>query len=111
MPGVLRWVLALAGFALGFTLVWFTLLSIPPALAAGLILAVLTHRWALRLEARGPAPWALERLAMRLAFRRGAVTPDELARAAGVPRTTAKEVLDGLEARGLARREGGRYRF
>ena len=92
MPGVLRWVLALAGFALGFTLVWFTLLSIPPALAAGLILAVLTHRWALWLEARGPAPWALERLAMRLAFRRGAVTPDELAR----------EVLKVL------RRKGGR---
>lgn len=111
MPATLRWALALTGFGLGFTLVWFTLFLWPPALAAGLALALVVDGWTRRLLGRGPSPWALERLAMQLAFRRGSVSPAELAEAAGVGETEAREVLDGLRARGLAREEGGRYRF
>ncbi len=111
MPEALRLALALAGFGLGFAPTWFTVYRLPPALLAGTAVAFLVYLWTRRLEARGPAPWALERLAMRLAFRRGSVSAEELAEAAGVERRAAEEVLDGLAGRGLARKEGDRYRF
>ncbi len=102
--------LALAGFGLFFAPLWFQFQSLPLALLGGILGAWLFYAWARRLLARGPAPWALERLALRLLYRRGSTDPAELARLGGIPEPQAREVLDGLVRRGLAQKERGRYR-
>ena len=53
---------------------------------------------------------ALERLAMREAWRRGGVLrPGDLS--AFLPEEEAERLLEGLAARGLCRKEGEGYRF
>ena len=110
MAGLLFLPLALAGFGLLFAMAWFHTHNLPLALVAGGLGAALFFTWARRALARGPSPWALEHLALRLLFRRGSVAPGELAELAGVPEARAREVLDELVHRGLAQEERGRYR-
>ena len=111
MAALLLWVLALAGFTFGFAIVWFSFLNLSLALLFGLLAGGGVFLWVRRLAGEGPAPWALERLAMRLAARRGSVSAKELSQAAGIPEDRAREVLDGLRRRGLAERSGERYTF
>lgn len=102
--------LGLAGFGLFFAPVWFQSQSLPLALAAGGLGAWLFFAWARRVLAKGLSPWALRHLALRQLHRRGAIAPEELAGLAGVPEERAREVLDDLVRRGLARKERGRFR-
>ena len=111
MAALLLWIPAIAGFTLGFTLAWTALERPLPALALGFLAGGLVYSWVRRLAGAGPAPWALERLAMRLAARRGSVSAKELSEAAGIPEDRAREVLDELHQRGLAERSGERYTF
>ena len=110
MAGLLFLPLGLAGFGLFFAPVWFQSQNLPLALAAGGLGAAVFYAWARRILTRGLTPWALEHLALRQLHRRGSVEPGELAELAGVPETRAREVLDDLVRRGLARKERGRYR-
>ncbi len=107
----LRLALALTGFGLGFSLMWFSVLALLPSVLAGAASFALVWVWGQRIETAGPSRAALERLAMHLAFRKGSVSADELASVSGKTLAEAREVLDELAERGLAQEEDGRYRF
>ncbi|TBH16052.1 hypothetical protein [Thermus thermamylovorans] len=78
------------------------------ALAALLYLGLL--RWQGGLLRRGPSRAALERLAMREAWRRGGfLRPEDLL--PFLSEAEARALLEGLAARGLCRREGEGFRF
>jgi len=102
---------SLVGFTLGFSLVWFVTLNPLWGFLAGALGAFFVFAWVRRLSQSGLAPWALERLAMRLAAHRGATDAQALSKAAGIPEDKAEEVLDGLFRRGILQKEGGRYRY
>ncbi len=95
--------LVLAGFR--FTGVgWVLALGLAGLLYGGVA------RWQERVLRRGPSRPALERLAMKEAWRRGGyLLPHHLS--PFLPEEEARELLEGLRERGLCRREGEGYRF
>ncbi len=111
MVHLLYGTLALAGFGFAFALTWFLSFNLLLSLLVGLLGAGCIHRWSRRLHARGPAKEALSHLALRQLYRRGGVTAAELANLSGVGEEIAREVLDGLVRRGLARKDRERYRL
>lgn len=109
-----RHLLPLSGALALFLLFWATwrFTGWGMALALGLALSLYWGllRWQGRLLAKGPSPAALERLAMREAWRRGGfLLPQDLA--PFLPEAEARALLEALAARGLCRREGGGFRF
>ncbi|WP_243030917.1 hypothetical protein [Thermus altitudinis] len=67
-------------------------------------------RWQGRLLQRGPSQAALERLAMKEAWRKGGfLRPEDLK--AFLSPSEAERLLEGLVGRGLCRKEGEGYRF
>ncbi|WP_148230412.1 protein BatD [Marinithermus hydrothermalis] len=104
-------ILAASAAMLGFATLWFTSANLWASLGIGLALAGLVLRWHQRLVRQGLPPNARERLAMRLAWRRGGrITVDELAQA-GLNPHEARATLEALCARGLCRADGDGYRF
>ncbi|WP_234554198.1 hypothetical protein [Thermus caliditerrae] len=95
------WLLAVTRFAFwGFGL----------ALLGALLAYLGVERWQGGLLRRGPSPVALERLAMKEAWRRGGLLrPRDLA--PFLPEARARELLEGLAERGLCRRDGEGFRF
>lgn len=97
-----------------FLLLWAASRFAPWGLALAFLLAVGAYlgvgRWQGGVLGRGPSRAALERLAMKEAWRRGGVLrPEDLA--PYLPEAEAREVLEALAGRGLCRREGEGYRF
>lgn len=102
--------MALALFLLLFATFRFTGLGFFLALGGGALGYLGLARWQEGLLSRGPSLAALERLAMREAWRRGGVLrPGDLS--AFLPEEEAERLLEGLAARGLCRKEGEGYRF
>ncbi|BAW02694.1 uncharacterized protein TTMY_2331 [Thermus thermophilus] len=88
----------------------FTPLGFVLALLGGALGYLGLGRWQGRLLARGPSPQALERLAMKEAWRRGGLLrPQDLA--PFLPEAEARALLEGLAQRGFCRREGEGFRF
>jgi len=101
---------AAALFLLLFALSRFTGVGLLLALLGGALGYFGLGRWQRGLLAQGPSPQALERLAMREAWRRdGLLRPQDLA--PFLPEAEARALLEALEARGLCRREGEGFRF
>ncbi|MGC8968474.1 MAG: hypothetical protein ACP5JV_09235 [Thermus sp.] len=97
-------------FLLLFAALRFTGWGLFLALLGGALAYLGFGRWQGGLLARGPSPQALERLAMREAWRRGGVLrPQDLA--PFLPEAEARALLEGLAERGLCRREGEGFRF
>jgi len=101
---------ALALFLLLFAAFRFTGLGAFLALLASSLLYLGVASWQGRVLSGGPSRAALERLAMKEAWRRGGyLLPAHLA--PFLPEEEAKGLLEALAARGLCRREGEGYRF
>lgn len=97
-------------FLLLFAAFRFTGLGLFLALLGGALGYFRLGRWQGRLLAQGPSPQALERLAMKEAWRRGGLLrPQDLA--PFLPEAEARALLEGLAQRGLCRREGEGFRF
>ena len=108
MHGVL---LAVSAAILGFATTWFTSANPWASLGIALALAGVVLRWHQRLLRQGLGPSARERLAMRLAWRRGGrITPEDLAQA-GLDPHEAQATLEALHARGLCQPDGDEYRL
>ncbi|RIH90865.1 hypothetical protein Mterra_00089 [Calidithermus terrae] len=87
-----------------------------PSFAVSSLLALLagwlTLRWNLRLDLGGLGPAARERVAMQVAWRKGGrITPEQLARVAGMSPEQARQTLELLASRDLCRKEGAVYVF
>lgn len=101
---------ALALFLLLFASFRFSPGGFLLALGLSLPLYLGLFRWQGRLLARGPSQVALERLAMREAWRKGGfLRPEDLR--PFLSEAEAERLLEGLLARGLCRKEGEGYRF
>ncbi|WP_105316543.1 hypothetical protein [Thermus tenuipuniceus] len=101
---------ALALFLLVYAASRFALWGLVLAAFLAYLLYLVLFRWQGRLLARGPSRAALERLAMREAWRKGGVLrPGDLS--PFLPEAEARALLEGLAARGLCRREGEGFRF
>ncbi len=111
MAGLLSLIAALAGFGLGFALIWATFLNPLAALAGGFLLALLVYRWTRGLIARGPSPAALKAWALTLARRKGKITAEELARASGGDLGRAEKTLRALAEDGLLMHGEDGYRL
>ena len=111
MAGLLSLIAALAGFGLGFALVWVTFLNPLAALAGGLLLALLVFTWTKGLIAQGPSPAALKAWALTLARRKGRITPEELAKASGGDLARARKTLEALTEDGLLEHGEDGYRL
>jgi len=85
--------------------------NLPAALAAGVATGALFGRWNRRLVLGGIGLAAAERLAFKLAWRRGGLLRESDLVAAGLDPDTARNVLLDLAARGYCRRDGEVYRF
>ncbi|WP_024119481.1 hypothetical protein [Thermus thermophilus] len=110
MRSILPLGVALALFLLLFATFRFTGLGFFLALGGGALGYLGLARWQKGLLSRGPSSAALERLAMREAWRRGGVLrPGDLS--AFLPEEEAERLLEGLAARGLCQKEGEGYRF
>ncbi|GLV46963.1 hypothetical protein TJA_01390 [Thermus sp. LT1-2-5] len=80
------------------------------ALGLGVLAYLGVARWQAQMLRRGPTQAALERLAMKEAWRRGGLLrPHDLS--AYMDEGEARALLEGLAARGLCRKEGEGYRF
>jgi len=111
VAGFLSLIAALAGFGLGFALVWATLLDPLAALAGGLLLGLFFYRWTRGLIARGPSPAALRAWALTLARRKGKITPEALAKASGGDLGQARKTLETLAQDGLLAADEDGYRL
>ncbi|ADW22460.1 MULTISPECIES: hypothetical protein [Thermus] len=101
---------ALALFLLVYAASRFALWGLVLAAFLAYLLYLGLLRWQGRLLAKGPSRAALERLAMREAWRKGGfLSPKDLG--AFLPQDEAERLLEGLAARGLCRREGEGFRF
>jgi hypothetical protein len=101
---------ALALFLLLFAAFRFTGLGALLALLASSLLYLGVASWQGRALASGPSRAALERLAMKEAWRRGGfLEPGHLF--PFLSEEAARDLLEGLAARGLCRKEGEGYRF
>ncbi|WP_117238393.1 hypothetical protein [Thermus sediminis] len=101
---------ALALFLLLFAAFRFSGLGGALAFLAAGLLYLGVARWQGQALSRRPSRAALERLAMKEAWRRGGyLLPAHLA--PFLPEGEAKDLLEALAARGLCRREGEGYRF
>ncbi|WP_243090178.1 hypothetical protein [Thermus neutrinimicus] len=101
---------ALALFLLVYAASRFALWGFALAASLAFLLYLGLFRWQGRLLAKGPSRAALERLAMREAWRKGGVLrPEDLEPFLSEPE--ARALLEGLAARGLCRREGEGFRF
>lgn len=110
MRAILPFSAALAFLALTFAAFHFSPWGLVGALALASLLGAGVWRWQQGMLFRGPSSAALERLAMKEAWRRGGVVyPKDLA--PFLPEAEARELLDGLAVRGLCRKEGEGYRF
>ena len=103
--------LAATAFALTFAVVALASGRLAAAWIAGVALGAATGRWNRSLVQRGMGRAATERLALKLAWRRGGVLELDDLVAAGADPETARAALTALEERGLCRRDGARYRF
>jgi hypothetical protein len=110
MRTILPFAAALALFALLWASFRFSPWGLVWALASASLVWAGVSRWQQGMLFRGPSWAALERLAMKEAWRRGGVVyPKDLA--PFLPEAEARELLEGLVQRGLCRREGEGYRF
>jgi hypothetical protein len=101
---------ALAFFLLLWAGLGFSALGLGLALGAGLLGYWGVARWQGRMLSQGPSQAALERLAMKEAWRRGGfLRPKDLFPYMG--EGEARALLEGLAARGLCRKEGDGFRF
>jgi len=104
-------VLVITAYVFGLSLAWFASGSGWIALAAGVLAGALIGRWNRRLVVGGIGLGAAEQLALKLAWRHGGVVETADLTAAGVDPDTARATLENLEARGLCKKDGERYRF
>jgi len=110
MRSILPLGVALALFLLLFATFRFTGFGLLLALLGGALGYLGLARWQGGLLSRGPSSAALERLAMREAWRRGGVLrPEDLL--GFLSKEEAERLLEGLAARGLCGKEGEGYRF
>ncbi len=110
MRPLLPLLVALALFLLAFAGFRFTGVGLVLALGLAGLLYGGVARWQEGVLRRGPSRPALERLAMKEAWRRGGyLLPRDLA--PFLPEEKARELLEGLRERGLCRKEGEGYRF
>lgn len=101
---------ALALFLLLFASFRFSLGGFLLALWLSLPVYLGLLHWQGRILSRGPSRVALERLAMREAWRRGGfLRPEDLG--PFLSQGEAQELLQGLRERGLCQEEGEGYRF
>ncbi|WP_038045875.1 hypothetical protein [Thermus caliditerrae] len=101
---------SLALFTLVFALSRFAPWGLGLAFLGALLAYLGVERWQGGLLRKGPSRAALERLAMKEAWRRGGLLrPRDLA--PFLPEAKARELLEGLAERGLCRRDGEGFRF
>lgn len=101
---------ALALFLLVYAISRFALWGLLLAALLSYLLYLALFRWQGRLLAQGLSRAALERLAMREAWRKGGfLRPEDLL--PFLSEAEARAFLEGLAARGLCRREGEGFRF
>jgi len=101
---------ALALFLLLWAGLGFSAFGLVLALGAAFLGYLGVARWQGRVLSQGPSPAALERLAMKEAWRRGGfLRPEDLSPYMG--EGEAQALLEGLAARGLCRKEGEGFRF
>ncbi len=104
-------VLVGTAYVFGLTVVWFASGHAVAAWIAGVALGAATGRWNRNLVLGGMGLGATERLALKLAWRRGGVLELDDLVAAGADPDTARAALTALEERGLCRRDGALYHF
>ncbi|WP_457637018.1 hypothetical protein [Oceanithermus sp.] len=104
-------VLVAAAYLFGLSLGFFAGGSGLVALASGVLSGALLGRRNRHLILGGIGLNAAERLAFKLAWRRGGfLLPDDLEKA-GLDPDTARNLLEDLSQRGLCRKDGDGYRF
>ena len=107
----LQAVLVGAAYVFGLALGYFASGSGLVGLASGIVIGAVIGRWNRQLVLGGLNLNAAERLAFKLAWRRGGLLSEEDLTAAGLDPDTAHNLLADLEARGLCRKDGSIYRF
>lgn len=104
-------VLVVTAYVFGLSVAWFASGSGWVALVVGVLLGMLIGRWNRKLVIGGIGLGAAERLALRLAWRKGGLVEPADMTTAGVDPDAARAALENLAARGLCTKEGDHYRF